>query len=260
MPAGRVLAKARGDQAPRQGRRDVALDCMQLQRQRGDDFEALAMSDQAGYVYVLLTGYTDTAGTPLVKIGCTARTPDHRNREISRGGPVGTTVVGAVTTRDMVALERKAHRAFHRVRFIGNGGTEYFAVNPDEVLTWLRAETPRFEVDSARDRAWREYVESRPWKARANVGLAGFSTFMIIWFIGSFWVVGAGMAWMVLLMPFIAGIVAVGGWYYLKQTLLKNVETELKAVRVDLEEKHNLPSDILLSGPTAGYKHNARKV
>jgi hypothetical protein len=39
------------------------------------------------------------------------------NREISRGGPVGTTVVGAVTTRDMVALERKAHQAFLRVRF-----------------------------------------------------------------------------------------------------------------------------------------------
>jgi len=30
--------EARSDQAPQQGRRDVALDSTQLQRQRGDDF------------------------------------------------------------------------------------------------------------------------------------------------------------------------------------------------------------------------------
>ena len=120
------------------------------------------MTEQAGYVYVLLTGYTDKSGVPLVKIGRTSRTPDHRNREISGGGPVGTTVVGAVTTRDMVALERKAHQAFLRVRFIGDGGTEYFAANPDDVLAWLRAETPRFEIESARDSAWHEYVEIPP--------------------------------------------------------------------------------------------------
>lgn len=217
------------------------------------------MTDQAGYVYVLLTGYTTTAGTPLVKIGCTARTPDHRNREISRGGPVGTTVVGAVTTRDMVALECKVHRAFQHARFIGNGATEYFAANPDEVLTWLRAETPRFEIDSARNSAWREYVDSRPWRTRANVGITGFSTFMIIWFVGSFWVLGAGMAWMVLVMPFIAGAASIGLWQCLKGMFLQNVDSELRAVRVKLEEKYHLPTDILLAGPTVGYKHNARR-
>jgi hypothetical protein len=62
------------------------------------------MMARAGYVYVLSTAYTDKAGMPLVKIGRTSRTPDHRNKEISRGGPVGAKVVGAVTTRDMVAL------------------------------------------------------------------------------------------------------------------------------------------------------------
>jgi hypothetical protein len=217
------------------------------------------MTGQAGYVYVLLTGYTDKAGLPLVKIGCTSRTPDHRNREISRGGPVGTTVVGAVTTRDMIALERKAHQAFSRARFIGDGGTEYFATNPDEVLTWLRAETPRFEIQSARDNAWHEYVESPPWKAKSGVWLTGFSTFMVLWWGGSFWLMAEHLLWMVLIMPFIAGAVAVSLWFFLKHVLLHDIESKLKDVRSNLEEKYNLPADLLLSGPTAGYKHNPRR-
>ncbi|MBV8104520.1 MAG: GIY-YIG nuclease family protein [Hyphomicrobiales bacterium] len=213
------------------------------------------MTGQAGYVYVLLTGYTDKTGVPLVKIGCTSRTPDHRNREISRGGPVGTTVVGAVTTRNMVALERKAHQAFLRVRFIGDGGTEYFVANPDEVLAWLRAETPRFEIESARNSAWREYVESPPWKAKSGVWLTGFTTFMVFWGGGSFWLLGQHVLWMLLVMPVIAGVVGLGVWFCLKSLFLYNVEAELKAMRSTLEEKYNLPPDILLSGPTAGYKH-----
>jgi hypothetical protein len=217
------------------------------------------MPEQAGYVYVLLTGYTDKTGVPLVKIGCTSRTPDHRNREISRGGPVGTTVVGAVTTRDMVALERKAHQAFLRVRFIGDGGTEYFAANPDEVLAWLRAETPRFEIESARNSAWHEYVESPPWKAKSRVWLTGFITFMVLWWGGSFWLLSHHFLWMLLVMPIIAGVIAVGVWFCLKHVLLYNVEPQLKAIRSTLEEKYNLPPDILLSGPTAGYKHSARR-
>lgn len=217
------------------------------------------MTGQAGYVYVLLTAYTDKTGVPLVKIGCTSRTPDHRNREISRGGPVGTTVVGAVTTRDMVALERKAHQAFLRVRFIGDGGTEYFAANPDEVLAWLHAETPRFEIESAHDSAWHEYVESAPWKAKSGVWLTGFITFMVLWCGGSFWLLGKHLLWMLLVMALIAGAVAAGVWCCLKHVLLSNVEAELKAMRITLEEKYNLPPDLLLSGPTAGYKHNARR-
>lgn len=217
------------------------------------------MTGQAGYVYVLLTGHTDKAGVPLVKIGCTSRTPDHRNREISRGGPVGTTIVGAVTTRDMVALERKAHQAFLRLRFIGGGGTEYFTANPDEVLAWLRAETPRFEIESARDNAWQEYVESPPWKAKSSVGLTGFSIFMVLWWGGSFWLLAEHLPWMLLVMPLIAGAVAIGVWCCLKRVFLCDVESKLKTIRSTLEEKYNLPVDLLLSGPTAGYKHSARR-
>lgn len=217
------------------------------------------MTGQAGFVYVLLTGYTDKTGVPLVKIGRTSRTPDHRNREVSRGGPVGTTVVGAVTTRDMVALERKAHQAFLRVRFIGDGGTEYFAVNPDEVVAWLRAETPRFEIASARGSAWYEYVESKPWKAKSHVWLTAFIIFMVLWWGGSLWLLEKHLFWMLLVMPLIAGGIAVGVWYCLKHVLLSNVDTELKAIRSMLEEKYNIPPDLLLSGPTIGYKHSARR-
>jgi hypothetical protein len=217
------------------------------------------MMGQAGYVYVLLTGYTDRAGIPLVKIGCTSRTPDHRNREISRGGPVGTKLIGAVTTRDMVALERKAHQAFSRVRFIGDGGTEYFAANPDEVLAWLRTETPGFEIESARNSAWHEYVESPPWKAKSGVWLTGFIIFIVSWLGGSFWLLSKHLPWMLLLMPLVSGAVAVGVWCCLKRVLLNNVEEDLKATRSTLEEKYNLPPDLLLAGPTVGYKSNRQR-
>jgi hypothetical protein len=206
-------------------------------------------------------------GVPLVKIGRISRTPNHRNREISRGGPVGTTVVGAVTTREMVALERKAHQAFLRVRFVGDGGTEYFAVNLDEVLAWLRTETPRFEIESARNSAWYEYVESPPWRANSRVFATGFITFMVLWMSVIFWLpsqhlISTTLVMIIInavVMPIIAGVVAYGVWFCLKHVLLYNVEAELKAIRSTLEEKYNLPPDILLSGPTVGYKHNARR-
>jgi hypothetical protein len=67
------------------------------------------------------------------------------------------------------------------------------------------------------------------------------------------------LLWVVLVMPFIAGAVAVSVWYSLKHVLLHNVESELKHIRSTLEAKYNLPSDLLLSGPTAGYKRNARR-
>jgi hypothetical protein len=98
-------APVEGSTGASSGRQAATQRHPQLQRQLGDEFGVGGMTGQAGYVYVLLTGYTDKTGVPLVKIGCTSRTPDQRNREISRGGPVGTSVVGAVTTRDMVALE-----------------------------------------------------------------------------------------------------------------------------------------------------------
>lgn len=214
-------------------------------------------TERSGYVYVLATAFTNKADLPIIKIGRTSRTPSERNNELSRGGPVGMKLVGAVTTRDAIALEQKAHRAFTSARFIGDGGTEYFTANPDEVLAWLRAEAPRFEIDSARNSAWHEYVESPPWKARANASFSGFSTFMIVWFVGSFLILGAGLMWMLLVMPFIAGAIAFWVWHSRMQALPKNIDSELKSIQRRLEEKYNLPVDTLLSGPTAGYKHNA---
>ena len=224
-----------------------------------DDFPVGDTTGRGGYVYVLLTGYTDRTGEPLVKIGRTSRTPDHRNREISRGGPVGTRIVGAVTTRDTVGLERKVHQAFSRVRFAAGGGTEYFAVNPDEVLAWLRTETPRYEIESARDSAWQEYVESPPWKASSAVALTGHVIFLILWFGGSFWLIRKHLPWLLLIMPIIGGVATMGIWRYLKQMLLHNVDEELRATRCALEEKYHLPKDTLLSGPTMRYKHNSRR-
>lgn len=209
--------------------------------------------EQPGYVYVLLTSYADSAGFPLVKIGCTSRTPDQRNRELSRGGPVGMRLVGAVTTRNMVALERKAHSAFGSSRFLANGGTEYFAVNPDDVLAWLRAEAPRVEIESARNSAWHEYIESRPWKAQSRLMMFGFGGFMLLWWTGSIWELTKHNYGMAIAMPFIAAAILGGVWYVLKRVLLPNIEAELNSVRAALEEKYHLPPGLLLKGPTSAY-------
>ena len=69
-------------------------------------------SDIAGYVYVLATGYHAESGLPIVKIGMTRRTPGERVVELSRGGPLGMTLKGFVTSRDPRALERWAHQHF----------------------------------------------------------------------------------------------------------------------------------------------------
>jgi hypothetical protein len=219
------------------------------------DNRAGGATERSGYVYVLATAFTNKADLPIIKIGRTSRTPGERNEELSRGGPAGMKLVGAVTTRDAVALEQKAHRAFSSARFIGGGGTEYFTANPDEVLAWLRAEAPRVEIDSARNAAWYEYVESRPWKAQSRIKMFGFGGFLISWWLGSFWALAKHDYLIVIAMPFIAGGIFAGLSYALRQIFLPNIETELKSVRAALEEKYHLPPGQLLAGPTAGYKH-----
>src|ERR1700722_1081899 len=104
----------------------------------------------------------DGGGQRIMKIGRTGRTPDKRVRELSRGGPTGMVLVGAVSCRNMIELEKRAHLQFQHVRFPSGGGTEYFMADPDGLLKWLREETPRFDLESARKDAWAECVESRP--------------------------------------------------------------------------------------------------
>jgi hypothetical protein len=140
--------------------------------------------ERFGYVYVISTVFTNKADLPIIKIGRTHRTPSQRNKELSRGSPVAMKLVGAVTTRDAVALERKAHRAFSGARVSGGGGTEYFAVNPDDVLAWLRAEEARFEIDSAARDAWRrehaEYAASRQGKVERFCNYDNFFLYLRI--------------------------------------------------------------------------------
>jgi hypothetical protein len=215
--------------------------------------------ERRGYVYVLSTAYTSSTGLPILKIGRTSRPPEERSKELSRGGPTGMKLVGAVTTRDAVVLEQKAHRAFGSARFVGDGGTEYFTVNPDDVLAWLRAEAPRFEIDSARNDAWSEYVESRPWKAQSRITMFGLSGFFITFFFGGFWEIANHNIPMAIATPFIAGGTFGCLSYLLRQVFLPNIEQELKSVRTTLEEKYHLPPGLLVSGPTVGYKHSASR-
>ncbi len=125
----------------------------------------------AGYVYVLATSHRSESGLPIVKIGMTRRTPDKRVKELSRGGPTAMKLEGFVTSRDPRALERSAHQKFASSKYAAGGGTEYFSANPAEVLEWLRAASPRFEIDSARQSAWKEYCETIPYKQRSRIML-----------------------------------------------------------------------------------------
>jgi hypothetical protein len=228
--------------------------CRALEGLQGDILEMA----QPGYIYVLVTAYTHKDGLPIVKIGSTTRTPEQRAQELSRGGPAGMKLFGAVTTRDAVALERRVHQAFSGARFIGGGGTEYFTVNPDDVLSWLRAEAPRFEIDTARNDAWREYVESRPWKAKSRVEMFGFSGFIVSWCLGSFWAIGQHNWPMVIAMPFITGGIFAFAAYMLKEAFLPDNIKALETVRTALEEKYHLPPGSLINGPTVGYKHRSQ--
>jgi hypothetical protein len=125
--------------------------------------------ERRGYIYVLATAYQDRGGQQIIKIGRTSRSPAARVKELSRGGPTGMVLVGAVTCRDAVELEKRAHRHFHQSRFRSDGGTEYFTARPNDVLDWLRTETPRFDLESARKDAWAEYIGTKPFKIQGRL-------------------------------------------------------------------------------------------
>jgi hypothetical protein len=196
-------------------------------------------SDAAGYVYVLATAYRAESGLPIVKIGMTKRTPDERVVELSRGGPVGMTLEGFVTSRDPRALERWAHQHFAASKYAGGGGTEYFAANPADILSWLGTTSPRFELDSARQSAWKEYCESMPHKQQSHItnipmylGGACFWADLLFWH-PNIWVVGLGFP-----AGFAGGCLLIRFFLW---SLLKRIDMRLAGVRLQLEEMYHLP-------------------
>jgi len=210
----------------------------QLQSRLG--YPAQAPVDACGYVYVLATAYRAESGVPIVKIGMTKRTPRERVAELSRGGPVGMILEGFVTSRDPRALERWAHQNFLASRFAAGGGTEYFAVNPAEVLTWLREASPRFELDSAKRDAWSEYCVAKPVNQHRQImrfplycGGAGFLINIMF---------GPSSTWADVLWLPITGLVSgcLFVWVFLRP-LLRRLSARSAALRSQLEEKYHLP-------------------
>jgi hypothetical protein len=196
-------------------------------------------TDASGYVYVLSTGHRSEAGLPIVKIGMTSRTPDKRVKELSRGGPIGMTLEGFVTSRDPRALERSAHQKFAGFKYVAGGGTEYFAAEPAEVLAWLRTTSSRFELESAKRSAWKEYTESIPFKQRARIMMFPlYLSGICFWVDLLFWHPNLLIVFLGLPVGFIGGHLMV--WLFLR-SLLKRIGARCAAIRARLEEKYHLP-------------------
>jgi T5orf172 domain len=196
--------------------------------------------ERRGYVYVLATAYQDGGGQKIIKIGRTNRSPETRVRELSRGGPTGMLLIGAVPCRDMVELEKRTHQHFHLARFRSGGGTEYFTASADDVLNWLRTETPRFDLESARKDAWAEYTESKPFKTQGSFTLLAVTIFSLSPALGFF--IQPFHFWTLLVGPFLCfAILKLAGSRIRRLSYMKKLEAELQSVQRNLELKYHLP-------------------
>jgi hypothetical protein len=201
-----------------------------------------------GYIYILATAYKDGAGQQIIKIGRTSRSPKSRAQELSRGGPAGMALVGAVACRDMIELERRAHAHFSHARFLSGGGTEYFTASSDDVLKWLRDVTPRYDLRSSRKDAWAEYVETKPFKIQARLSLLVLIPGLLSPLAGVFF--QPFQFWSIF-----AGPVAYVGILFLVRPSIKrlsymqNLHEELELVQRELEFKYHLPLGAVRNGP-----------
>ena len=207
--------------------------------------------ERRGYIYVLATAYQDHGGQQIIKIGRTSRSPAARVKELSRGGPTGMVLVGAVSCRDTVELEKRVHQNFHQSRFRSDGGTEYFTARPDDVLNWLRTETPLFDLESARKDAWAEYIESKPFKIRERLILLLIIPGFLSLFAGVLirpvqaWSIVMGMFVGPILYIALAGLVAVT---IQRLGYMKRLDADLQLLKRELEIKYHLPTGGVRSG------------
>src|SRR5262245_34698393 len=91
-----------------------------------------------GHVYVLKANVT-IDGQPIVKIGMTTRSVEDRLRQLRTGSPIQFEIAYSIETEDARDLERTLHRRFALRRVRRGGGTEYFAVPADEVVSAIEA-------------------------------------------------------------------------------------------------------------------------
>jgi hypothetical protein len=102
--------------------------------------------ERRGYIYVLATAYQDDGGQQIIKIGRTSRSPAARVKELSRGGPTGIVLVGAVSCRDTVELEKRVHQHFHQSRFRSDGAqivADVFGLTPAAIRVDTGLDTGR---------------------------------------------------------------------------------------------------------------------
>jgi hypothetical protein len=136
------------------------------------------------YVYVLRTGLTANDGTPVSKIGFTTRDPMKRLRELQTGSATQLTLAGYIASPRAKQLERRAHERF-RPSKLELGGTEFFSVDTETVLNWLRAEEPKFASKQNHIEAWERYQQLAPIRLKNFLGMAGVAIIPLgLFFIG----------------------------------------------------------------------------
>lgn len=126
------------------------------------------------YIYVLRTGLTVNDGTPVSKIGFTTRNPIERLRELQTGSATQLTLAGYIASPRAKELERRAHERFRSNR-LALGGTEFFSIDAEVVLNWLRAEEPKFASKQNHVEAWEAYQQLKPIRFKNFFGIAGMA-------------------------------------------------------------------------------------
>ena len=103
-----------------------------------------------GYVYVLRPNMT-LNGKSIVKIGMTTRSVEKRVRELSTGSPVSFEVAHSIEVENAREFERTLHRRFASHRISNGGGTEYFSLEPEQVISEIENMAARVSAQRARE-------------------------------------------------------------------------------------------------------------
>lgn len=110
------------------------------------DVSETQTSQNTGSVYVLRSGSSN-----LFKIGRTKGSVDKRIKQLNTGNPHSLVVFDVIETEEASHCETYLHQRLRTVKHFGSGGTEFFEITPDELISILQdARTFLNEYISAR--------------------------------------------------------------------------------------------------------------
>jgi T5orf172 domain len=115
----------------------------------------------SGYVYII-DPHIEIDSMPVVKIGMTTRSPHRRLKELQTSLPRKASLIRAVHFPDAKAAERSIHRSLDAYRVQGDGGVEFFFLDPSDAVkavTQLAYQISSREAKTALDRELEKFSE-----------------------------------------------------------------------------------------------------